>query len=664
MNKKFETYDRTLRELNDWKFIIPSYQRPYVWKTEQVEKLLLDFYEAFEEKESMYYVGTILLYSEKENIFNLIDGQQRFTTLWLIAIAFKMLALKNKSEENKSEIEAFLKAGDELRIDFAIRKQIKSYMLSILESKGEKAQYSDTEIEDDEYLVNIANALVAILRILKEKDFEENDFKKKFGDFLYNRVHFVVNIAPKNTKMNKLFTTINNSGVQLEQSDILKSKLLEKINKNERPLYSHIWKACENMGNYFEHNVKELFGKNPKWAEVSDYTDLKEFKFHITENNTEYMESSHAYTIDKILRGDVITGEKHEPMGIKYEEGEGDSLPVYFRSIISFPQLLIHAYRIFLEENGKEDFSLPFQPDKLLEIFCSGKDALVTKEKSEDTVKRFFKCLWTVRWAFDNWIVKWIYNVEGKEEELLLTKIVFSDGSFSREKKEQKSNVSMLQNMLYFAYNTQIWLTPYLKRLIDDGKTRSIDDEYALSCLKGIDNLLSLRGNLSAKEITFKLMKKDYDLNDKFNFENYLNDPKGTGFNRYWFQKLEFILWKELKEDPKEKSKPEFINYRITSKNSIEHIHPQTPEFGKPLDRVTLDAFGNLALLNVSQNASYSNLPFKIKKEYFEGNKKKKGTYDSLKLKLIYELDDFTEKNIREHQDAMIKKIKDYYDER
>jgi len=222
----------------------------------------------------------------------------------------------------------------------------------------------------------------------------------------------------------------------------------------------------------------------------------------------------------------------------------------------------------------------------------------------------------------------------------------------------------MLQNMLYFAYNTQIWLTPYLKRLIDDGKTRSIDDEYALSCLKGIDNLLSLRGNLSAKEITFKLMKKDYDLNDKFNFENYLNDPKGTGFNRYWFQKLEFILWKELKEDPKEKSKPEFINYRITSKNSIEHIHPQTPEFGKPLDRVTLDAFGNLALLNVSQNASYSNLPFKIKKEYFEGNKKKKGTYDSLKLKLIYELDDFTEKNIREHQDAMIKKIKDYYDER
>jgi uncharacterized protein with ParB-like and HNH nuclease domain len=78
---------------------------------------LFDFYDAFLRKDDHYYVGTVLLEHNNTSIYQLIDGQQRFTTLWLIAVAFKML-------QEKSEIEQFLKIDDELRVDFAIRTQI------------------------------------------------------------------------------------------------------------------------------------------------------------------------------------------------------------------------------------------------------------------------------------------------------------------------------------------------------------------------------------------------------------------------------------------------------------------------------------------------------------------------------------------------------------
>jgi uncharacterized protein with ParB-like and HNH nuclease domain len=138
MNNKFETDVYTLEKLADRRFIIPSYQRPYVWGDEQINKLLSDFYEAFSRKDEFYYVGTVLL-SERKNgdkaIYELIDGQQRFTTLWLIAVSFKILqGTSNHSKldtEPSQYIENFLKVGDDLRLDFAIRKQIKSYMKEI-----------------------------------------------------------------------------------------------------------------------------------------------------------------------------------------------------------------------------------------------------------------------------------------------------------------------------------------------------------------------------------------------------------------------------------------------------------------------------------------------------------------------------------------------------
>jgi len=162
-------------------------------------------------------------------------------------------------------------------------------------------------------------------------------------------------------------------------------------------------------------------------------------------------------------------------------------------------------------------------------------------------------------------------------------------------------------------------------------------------------------------------MDKEYKLPKKFKFDynNYLKENQGTYFKHYWFQKLEYILWKEFYKDRKRTKDDKFIRYRITSRNSIEHIFPQHHKFEKKLEEGSLHSFGNLALLNVSQNSSYSNKSVSEK----QGEFKEKPIYDSLKLALIYEdtnLANYNEEKIKqkikEHRDAMIEKIIQHYE--
>jgi uncharacterized protein with ParB-like and HNH nuclease domain len=91
----------TLLKLNDviknrYFFNIPLYQRLYVWDREQIQPLLSDIWEACREKKKVFYLGGTLVIERPVSepnptykFYDLIDGQQRFTTLWLISIAWK-----------------------------------------------------------------------------------------------------------------------------------------------------------------------------------------------------------------------------------------------------------------------------------------------------------------------------------------------------------------------------------------------------------------------------------------------------------------------------------------------------------------------------------------------------------------------------------------------
>ena len=217
------------------------------------------------------------------------------------------------------------------------------------------------------------------------------------------------------------------------------------------------------------------------------------------------------------------------------------------------------------------------------------------------------------------------------------------EGYYSRTNYE-KSNNLMLQSVLYFTgdYLRQYWLSSYLDYLYYNHNDEPPNCKTHLDYLESLDNVFSLTKNLTNKELSWKMMNQIDDFESDFNIRDYLEQANGTGFKHYWFYKLEYILWKNWGKPDDEKFKTDdekFKNYRITSKNSVEHIYPQNPENeteNPKLAAGVLNSFGNLVLLSVSQNSEYSNKPFSVKKSMFQ---EKRDSYDTLKSYYIFSND-------------------------
>lgn len=630
-NKLFHTDLINLNQIENFGFVIPSYQRPYVWSDMEVKKLLDDFYKAYQkDKESNYYIGTILT-KETADEAELIDGQQRFTTLWLIAFVFW-------TKNSGSDIEIILKTPDgKLKMSFEIRTEVANYLYSLINNR-ETTEDAIPNTQNHPYLKNIARALTTIQSLIDE-EVQESELKN-FGNYIYHRVHLIKNTTPEKIDLNKLFSTINSAGVQLEQTDIVKSNLLNQI--NERVLYGKIWEACEDMTNFFERNVRTSFPKS-NWQTI-DLTkhmafDKSVFLYESSEVNDDGEEE---FTIDTV---DVGLLDDYKSDTNANENEKRDSDVIYCRSIISFGQLLLHTYRLHLKLENNPDFEGTFHVNRLIAIFSN--------LKNPEEIKRFIERLWTVRFLFDKYIVKWISDNNTKNESLELLNINKNSDNYYTRTPYEKSAMLMLQSVLYFTgdYLRQFWLTPYLHDLMQNKNNLDANSSTLLVNLEKIDNQLSL-SELQDKEASFRLCTTG--LNPDFDFEKYLKQESyGTKFKHYWFQKLEYLLWKNWLEEYKTE---EFKNYRIVSRNSVEHIYPQKD--AKISDQY-LHSFGNLVLLSVSQNSEYGAKPVSVKRSMFKG---KKSTYDTLKSFYIFKNDhDWNTQEIESHKMEMIRVLANHY---
>jgi len=185
-------------------------------------------------------------------------------------------------------------------------------------------------------------------------------------------------------------------------------------------------------------------------------------------------------------------------------------------------------------------------------------------------------------------------------------------------------------------------------------------EHQVLALLEQIDNQLSLT-EMTQKEASYRLLSSDTaEPVSIATTVAYLKEANGTSFEHYWFQKLEYILWRERRTS-------NWLNheklhlYRITSKNSVEHVHPQNEEFGRKLSDELLHGFGNLVLLSPGENSSYSNLAVLKKQAAFRAKPK----YDSLKLAHMFHVlgngDDWGWDQINEHAQAMLSLIEAHY---
>lgn len=654
MTNRFETNIVNLESLRQYAFSIPTYQRPYVWGDEELKKLLDDFYHAFKNnKDSIYYVSTFLTKEYRSDVAELIDGQQRFTTLWLISLVLAKLC-------PKATIAQFLKKGEKLRLSFEIRDEVSEFLNSLLDDNRvyNKIQNEDF-IASQPYLVKIAKALVFINGYLRQAVAEEDLWD--FGDFIYKNVYLVKNTAPPNTDLNKLFSVINSTGIQLEQTDIVKANLLKLI--DDKVTYSKIWEACENTSNFFERNIRASFPES-NWQEIDLANaigfDPNIFKYQKDESGSE--NESDAFKIDDINLDDINTYSFSEKKAKNEKERMAED--TYCRSIISFGQLLLHTYRLHLFREGKDDFKGTFHVSRLIEVFKE-----LEERNNPNEIKRFIQLLWDVRFLFDKYIIKWVSDSDTKEESLELMNLNKNSDHYYTRTKYEKSNSLMLQSVLYFTgdYLRQYWLTTYLGYLLEAHNDSPANSISHLKFLESLDNAFSLINTKADKELSWEFLTLTDTINnviDIRNFSididirNYLQEPLSTTFKHYWFQKLEYVLWKnwEFRKDEK------YLNYRITSRNSIEHIFPQNQDRNSQnyaVSKKDRNSFGNLVLLSVSQNSEYSNKPVSVKKSMFN---ERGFTYDTLKSYYIFKGDNgWGAREIRSHQEEMISKLLKHY---
>jgi len=632
-------------------FVIPSYQRPYVWRDEDVLKLFDDIRDAYMAREPQYFIGSVLSAIRDEGellTYELIDGQQRTTTLMLLSLAFKAAGVITPLAEVSI-------LGKKPRLTFEIRDAV-SNLLGSYAGLDRMTRPGADAIENDAYLTHLDANLHVLKQQVKKLPENESFSREGFADYIYRQVSWVNNIVPSSMDLNRLFASMNTAGIQLEPVDLLKAKLFRKLT-SDLPLYSAIWQACEHTENYFERNLRQLF-PNANWNAI-EYSALKSYESSgIRQKSVDsegFSETLSGKTLASLFE-EVKAGDASANVELKVDEDVQERIEdetVYCRSIVSFELLLIHALRVFCALRGWPDISARIKASNLMACF----ECLLNKDEVE--IKSFIQLLWQVRYQFDTWVVKWVEHDDSADPQLRLTYMSRSQSGgkyYINRSARELSELVQLQAVRNFTgdRSAHYWLTAFLARLVS---APDMTYEQVLSTLEEIDNQLSLATE-TQKEASFKIASGAVPTTESWaSFSRYLASTKGTSFEHYWFQKLEYLLWKNG-----DKTDEKLKRYRVTSKNSVEHVHPQHEEYKKSLLKESLNAFGNLVLLSPGENSSYSNQTVGKKREDFRD----KPRYDALKLKAIFEIYDQADKRwgadeIAEHQRRMIALLQSHY---
>lgn len=210
---------------------IPIYQRNYAWEREEIRALINDVYDSM--TKSVYYIGTLVTYKRDENIYEVIDGQQRLTTIYIILKAFGIETIGNHLTYSARKISA-----------------------TTIEKMPKFSEEKDQGIVDG---FNYAKEALKDIVGEKKADMEA------FQDFFLNKVHIIHYRVPKDVDLNHYFEVMNSRGEQLEKHEIIKAKLSNQLTGDDDAMqkFSRIWEACSDMGFYIQQKLPDInvFGK-------------------------------------------------------------------------------------------------------------------------------------------------------------------------------------------------------------------------------------------------------------------------------------------------------------------------------------------------------------------------------------------------------------------
>lgn len=655
---------------------IPLYQRLYVWGIEEIKLFIEDISEAFTDQQQSYFIGNMMFANNRETdriVIDLIDGQQRFTTLWLMSI---VLGSYNAS------LKDFTYVNNKPRLSFTSRDNVNDFFNRLGENtidvlNNENIHYG-IQSQSNEYkgeiepiingITNIYNSLKEV--IIKHKWNEDPLHLFNFGNYILKNLVMVQTTVPSKNNLNQIFESLNSGGKQLENHQILKSRFLKvlknsDLSKEEIDVLVYKWESSSKMNLYLERSVYSVTSE--KWEDVL-HPQIWNPQFESNQSESHFRIRNYISNAREPINLLNILEDEQAIQSVKRNKQEENS-----RSIISFSQLLLHTLRVYNLMHNINNL-VPIDSKNLL-IFFNIEEENEEFSTSEN-VQKFIDLLFDLRFLFDKYVIKWTSEEEDNQESLLVNKVYYNHNqnkknkhsySVRREFVESNRQLSLAQSVLYIVqeFKTQYWITPFLYHLYDRYLQNKIEETYedsinsALIFIEKLDNYFYCQKNESENmsELSFKDYTPIFDnvVSGDFNFvSKKIKTLNGTFFFRYWFYKTEYLIWKYRNDIKSEinisdSEYEQWNKFKITFKTSIEHIFPQSKDgFENDLDRalyheienpILKDYFGNLVLLTISENSEYGAMEVDDKKTKFK-SKVDKNSIDSLKSSLIFKLVD------------------------
>ena len=232
-------------------FIVPQYQRPYVWQEENIQELIDDLYYAFENKQnSEYFLGALVLKRTTEKEFReyeILDGQQRLTTLCMMMAVIRDLIKKPQYKYTLSQMiyqeeNELLKVPSRNRIKYNTRDKVKDFVKDYIIANGSTRKRDLVNYHEDTNISvsNMAKAISTMHTI-----FENKENLESFAVFLLNNVLFIYVSTDNTEDAFRLFTILNDRGIPLSNADILKSINIGEISEEDLDEYSKHWEYLE-----------------------------------------------------------------------------------------------------------------------------------------------------------------------------------------------------------------------------------------------------------------------------------------------------------------------------------------------------------------------------------------------------------------------------------
>lgn len=606
-----EVKQLTVREfLSDGQYVIPIYQRNYDWGERETLQLLEDVSDyAQKNSNQKYYIGSAVVFVRNVNgttYFEMIDGQQRLTTLTILA---SLLNHEGKADWFKQP-----------NLSYEHRKEADEALRRLQE--GMQSEHPAAR--------NIVNVYALLKKhltpVLEAKGLD----KAQFADYLFNQVTILRIPLPHDTQLNHYFEIMNTRGEQLEKHEVLKATLMSKLQPEEHSLFHWIWEACADMNSYVQMNFSVenrtiLFDENWRELQFDQFDSLREALFKQKDSEQKSKENSAPLTLNRLFE-DAKKGSRY---GQSEVGSEGTGEQERFGSIINFPNFLLQVLKVcyhrseFYQEEKKIDEQIRLDDKGLIPIFETVLRSLDNEEKQAEFVKFFIIKLLFLRTQYDRYVIKREKH-NGTESWSLKTiqkydknKVGYVN-TFSDEGEDAKA-VQLLEAMFHVSAPTQIykhWLNALLYALFHAPKIE--EEQVSASFLRDLRNQLynlarsfMLDVYLAKEKTTFEDIvyrqkgKPAHDLNNI----DWGRIDQGCSVHNFIFNFYDFITWQKWQKDTKsQKDSEDYSKFDFSYRTSVEHFYPQKPMKGYDcLNEDVLHSFGNLCLISSSMNSKFSN---------------------------------------------------------